>query len=94
MSAPALWYLVSRSVRNRVLRQARRVRSPRYAFALLAGLAYIVLLLGNPRDRTGFARFPTAVVELLVAGGVLLVVIWSWLYAHDRRARLREPAWS
>ena len=86
MSAPALWYLVSRSVRNRVLRQARRVRSPRYAFALLAGLAYIVLLLGNPRDRPGFARFPTAVVELLVAGGVLLVVIWSWLYAHDRRA--------
>ena len=86
MSATALWFLVSRSVRNRVLRQARRVRSPRYAVALLAGLAYIVLLLGNPRDRPGFAGFPTAVVELMVAGGVLLVVIWSWVYAHDRRA--------
>lgn len=86
MSTSALWFLVSRSIRNRLLRQVRRVRSPRYAVALLAGLAYIMLLLGNPRDRPGFSRFPTSVVELIAAGGVLLVVIWSWLYAHDRRA--------
>ena len=86
MSAGALAFLVSRSIRNRLQRQLRRVRSPRYALALLAGLAYIVLILGDPRDRPDIARFPTAVVELLVAGGVLLVVIWSWLYAHDRRA--------
>jgi hypothetical protein len=86
VSAGALAYLVSHSIRNRVLRQLRRARSPRYALALLAGLAYIALLLGDPRERPGFARFPTSVVELLVAGGVLLVVIWSWVYAHDRRA--------
>ena len=86
MSAGALAFLVTRSIRNRLLRQARRVRNPRYALALLAGLAYIILLLGDPRERPGFARFPTAVVELLVAAGVLLVVVWSWLYAHDRRA--------
>ncbi len=86
MSASALAYLVTRSIRNRVLRQVRRARSPRYALALLAGLAYIALLLGDPRERPGFSRFPTSVVELLVAAGVLLVVIWSWVYAHDRRA--------
>ena len=86
MSAGALAYLVSHSIRNRLLRQLRRARSPRYALALLAGLAYIALLLGDPRERPGFSRFPTSVVELLVAGGVLLVVIWSWVYAHDRRA--------
>lgn len=86
MSAGALAYLVSHSVRNRLLRQLRRARSPRYALALLAGLAYIALLLGDPRERPGFSRFPTSVVELFVAGGVLLVVIWSWVYAHDRRA--------
>lgn len=86
MSAGALAYLVSRSIRNRLLRQLRRARSPRYALALLAGLAYIALLLGDPRERPGFSRFPTSVVELVVAAGVLLVVVWSWVYAHDRRA--------
>ncbi|HEU4829210.1 MAG TPA: putative ABC exporter domain-containing protein, partial [Gemmatimonadales bacterium] len=86
MRASALWFLVSHSIRNRLLRQLHRARSPRYAFALLAGIAYIILVFGDPRERPDFARFPTAVIELLVAGGVLLVVIWSWLYAHDRRA--------
>jgi ABC-2 type transport system permease protein len=85
-NAGALWFLVSHSIRNRLLRQLRRARSPRYAIALLAGLAYIALILGDPRERPSFAHFPTAVVELLVAGGVLLVVIWAWVYAHDRRA--------
>ncbi|HEX6643651.1 MAG TPA: putative ABC exporter domain-containing protein [Gemmatimonadales bacterium] len=86
MSARALGFLVIRSVRNRFLRQLRRVRSPRYAFALLAGLGYLALLLGNPRRQPSFANFPTAVIEVLVASGVLFVVAWSWLYAHDRRA--------
>ena len=36
-----LRYLAARSTRNRLVRQLRRLRTPRYALALLLGLAYL-----------------------------------------------------
>ena len=40
-------YLVARSLRNRLTRQVARLRSPRYLLALLLGLAYLSLIVGQ-----------------------------------------------
>lgn len=86
MSAGALGYLLLRTTRNRLRRQIARVRSPRYAIALLAGIAYIVLLTrnsGGPDARSGISEHASG--QLLVALAVLVLVTWSWAYARDRR---------
>lgn len=88
----ALAFLLIRSIRNRLGRQLRRVRSPRYAIALLAGLAYFALLIGNPRDRGDMSQFPADVIEVMVAAGTVLVVAWSWVRAGDRSALAFTPA--
>ena len=45
----ALGYLALHSTRNRILRQVRRLRTPRYAVALLLGLAYLWVVAGRQR---------------------------------------------
>ncbi len=51
----ALWYLYSRSWRNRVLQQLRRLRQPRYIVGALAMGAYIASLLFSPSARAAVA---------------------------------------
>lgn len=38
---PALWYLIWRTTRNRLTRQLRRVRNPRYAAAMVVGALFV-----------------------------------------------------
>ncbi len=37
----AFWFVTTRSFKNRLLQRLRRLRSPRYALSMLAGLAYL-----------------------------------------------------
>ncbi len=85
MTGP-LGYLAARSVRNRLARQLRRLRTPRYAVALLLGLAYLWAVGVHQRPSPARADVSPQTVELLAAIGVLVVVLWTWLFGADRRA--------
>ena len=82
----ALGYLAVRSTRNRIMRQVRRLRRPRYAVALLLGLAYLWAIGVGRRPGSGSSDVSPAVVELLAAVGVTLVLLYTWLFGSDRRA--------
>jgi hypothetical protein len=84
MTGP-LGYLAARSVRNRLLRQMRRLRTPRYALALLLGLAYlwVVGIRQRPASRP---EIGPETLELLAAVGVLAVLLWTWIFGAERRA--------
>ena len=81
-----LGYLALRSLRNRVVRQVRRLRTPRYAIALLLGLAYLWAIGVRQRPQSGGPEISPEVVELLGAMGVTLAVLWTWVFGSDRRA--------
>ena len=90
---PALGFLLFRTARNRAVRLAGRVRNPRYALAMLAGLAYLVLIARNSgQGNGGGTTLPPGLREALLALGVLLVTIWAWVYSHDARALAFTPA--
>ncbi|HEY7613650.1 MAG TPA: putative ABC exporter domain-containing protein [Gemmatimonadales bacterium] len=87
MRRSALAYLAVRSARNRILRQVRRLRRPRYAVALLLGVAYLWAVAA--RQRPSSSEPPDvspAVIELLAAAGVMLILAYTWLFGSDRRA--------
>lgn len=88
MSAtPALLFLLLRTARNRIVRLAGRVRNPRYALAMLAGVAYIVLIARNSGQGNGAeAALAPGLREALLALGVLVVTVWAWVYSRDARA--------
>jgi hypothetical protein len=46
----ALWFLVIRTVRNRIARQLSRLRQPRYALAMAVGLFFVWLIYLRPVD--------------------------------------------
>jgi hypothetical protein len=87
----AALYLLQRVAINRARRTLRQLRSPRYAVALLLGLAYLVLVLFGQQHRTG-GPFPAKAVE---RGGTVLflflVAKW-WLFGADRSALAFSPA--
>jgi len=92
-TAGAFLYLTLRSARNRLLWQARRLRSPRYAVALAAGLFYFWYLFFRPdRDAplTGVVggAWSPLLGSLLLAG---LTANW-WLFGGDRSALAFSPA--
>lgn len=86
-------YLTWCSVRNRVLRQLRQLRSPRYLAALLLGLAY--LWFAVMQQRTTVANGPAPdqeVVELIGALALIGAVAWSWIFGVERRVLAFTPA--
>ncbi|HXI21263.1 MAG TPA: putative ABC exporter domain-containing protein, partial [Gemmatimonadales bacterium] len=83
-------WLTLRIYRNRIRGVVRRLRSPRYAVALLVGVAYLALVFGHGRGDRG--PFTPDLVEGL--GGVflaLMVAKW-WLFGADRLALAFSPA--
>lgn len=86
-------YLISRSVRNRLGRQLIRLRNPRYAVALLLGLAYLYIIVIYQRPGPGTPA-PDARPwgELLLAGGIALAVAWAWIIGSERKALAFSPA--
>ncbi len=91
MSAPspvsAMWFLYLHTARNRLLAQARRVRSPRYLAAVLLGALYIWwALFRNTRLNGGpFASMAKVELVLPVLAALLLVSAarW-WIFGADR----------
>ncbi len=81
-----LWYLAARSTRNRLVRQLRRLRTPRYAIALLLGLTYLWYIGVRQRPASGPPGVSPETVELLAAVGVTLILLWTWVFGADRRA--------
>ena len=87
MRRSALAYLAVRSARNRIVRQVRRLRRPRYAVALLLGVAYLWAVAWRQRPSSGGPpEVSPAVIELLAAVGVTLILAYTWLFGSDRRA--------
>lgn len=87
----AALYLLQRVAVNRARRTLRQLRSPRYAVALLLGLAYLVLVFFGQQHRAGG---PVAARAIETGGTVLfllLVAKW-WLFGADRSALAFSPA--
>ncbi len=62
----ALAYLIGQTLRNRLARQLGRVRSPRYAIAMLVGVAYFWFAFLRPYSSSSTSGAPDA----RVSGGV------------------------
>ncbi len=86
-------YLTWRSASNRVLRQLRHLKSPRYLAALLFGAAYLwfVVIGQRPTSVPGASPDPI-IIELMGAVALLGAVAWSWIFGVERRVLAFTPA--
>lgn len=81
----ALWYLIRTSARNRLVRQVRRLRTPRYALAFALGLLYLWFFL--IRSGSGQQAMNATATGLLLAIFSVLILAylgWSWAFGTDR----------
>jgi ABC-2 type transport system permease protein len=87
-------YFVGCSVRNRVRRQQRRLRSPRYAIAALIGVAYFYLIFGRPASGSGDTLGLQYVAAARVIGPLFLSLLaaWWWLWGGHRAGLVLTPA--
>jgi len=89
----ALLYLTRSTIRNRLLFQARRLRSPRYALALILGVGYFWLILLRPAVQPGRApRIVWTSAEIVAALGILLLMLGAWVFKGERMALAFTPA--
>ena len=86
-------YLAWRSAHNRVARQLRHLRSPRYVAALLLGLAYLwfMVITQRPVPAAGDLADPRW-LELVGALALLGAVAWGWIFGVERRVLAFSPA--
>jgi ABC-2 type transport system permease protein len=86
-------YLTWRSAYNRISRQLRHLRSPRYLAALLLGIAYLWFMILGQRPTPTAGETPNPeVVELLGALALLAAVAWGWVFGVERRVLTFTPA--
>ena len=86
-------YLAWRSAHNRVARQLRQLRSPRYLLALLLGTAYIwFMVMGQRPVPAGGPDVDPRVLELIGALALLGAVTWGWIFGVERRVLAFTPA--
>ena len=86
-------YLTWRTVSNRVVRQLRHLRSPRYMAALLLGLAYLWFMVIGQRPTSAPGGMPDPrTLELVGAVGLMGAVAWSWIFGVERRVLAFTPA--
>lgn len=86
-------YLTGRSGWNRLVRQLRRLRTPRYLIALLLGLLYLYAIAEQQRSaRSGADPSAAQWVQLIAMLGGVGAVIWAWLFGSERRALAFSPA--
>ena len=86
-------YLAWHSAHNRIARQVRHLRSPRYVAALLLGLAYLwfVVIAQRPTPATAELADPRW-LELVGALALLGAVAWGWIFGVERRVLAFSPA--
>jgi len=89
----AFVYLAGRSTRNRLSRQLRRLRTPRYFVAILFGLLYLWAIVEQQgAARSGADSGSAAWVERIAALGVAGAVAWTWVFGSERRVLAFSPA--
>ena len=90
----ALWYLYSRSWRNRMLLQLRRLKQPRYIIGALAMSAYIVSLLIRPSTEVAAVTELNLLDfrQLLSIAGIAVALGAWWLAAPSDNALAFSPA--
>lgn len=90
----AFWYLTRRSLANRLHRQLLRLKQPRYAIALLVGIAYLVFFIfGRPQPRGGSAAGLMQPLILVLGSLLVLVgVVRWWFFGGDRSALVFSAA--
>ncbi|HYW49766.1 MAG TPA: putative ABC exporter domain-containing protein, partial [Gemmatimonadaceae bacterium] len=91
----ALVYLYSRSWRNRLFLQVRRLRQPRYIIGALAMSAYIVSMLMSPAARSASAINDASLLDirqLISIVGIALALGAWWLAAPSDNALAFSPA--
>lgn len=86
-------YLIWHSARNRINRQLRHLRSPRYMAALLLGIAYLWFMIVGQRSGPAAGELPDPrVLELVGALALLGAVAWGWVFGVERRVLAFTPA--
>jgi putative ABC exporter len=86
-------YLAWRSTYNRVARQARQLRNPRYLAALAFGLTYLWIIAVDQRpDRPPQILVGARWLELVGAIGVIGALLWGWIFGVERRVLAFSPA--
>jgi hypothetical protein len=86
-------YLAWRSAHNRVARQLRQLRSPRYLAALALGVSYLWIVAVEQRPQPAPAAVAGARwLELLGALGVIGAILWGWVFGVERRVLTFSPA--
>jgi hypothetical protein len=84
-------YLAWRSTVNRVARQLRQLRSPRYLVALALGIGYLYIVAVEQRPRAAPA-VGARWIELLGSLGVVGAILWGWIFGVERRVLAFTPA--
>lgn len=86
-------YLAWRSAYNRMARQLRHLRSPRYLAALLLGAAYVWFIVVGQRPTAAAGATPDPrTLELIGALALLGAVAWGWIFGVERRVLAFTPA--
>ena len=89
----ALSYLAGRSAWNRLVRQIRRLRTPRYLVAILLGLLYLYAIVEQERSaRNGSSPATVNWVGLVVTLGIACAAAWAWIFGSERRVLVFSPA--
>lgn len=88
----AFIYIVSCSFRNRVKRQLKRLRQPRYLLGLVVGVLYLYMIFLRPSSRTprpdmgpGFMPFPAETMQAAMSVVLFIIVALAWLVPGKRR---------
>jgi ABC-2 type transport system permease protein len=86
-------YLVWRSGYNRMVRQLRHLRSPRYVAALLLGAGYLWIILIDQRPAPAASKIVSgSLIEIVGALALLGAVAWGWIFGLERRVLAFSPA--
>jgi hypothetical protein len=92
----ALLYLTTRTALNRLVGQVKRVRQPRYAIAIVVGVAYFWYFLIAPSSSRGednpFSFLTSENGQDLITVGVFLLFASSWLTGRRADALAFSPA--
>lgn len=85
-------YFIGCTIRNRLVRQVRRLRSPRYAIAALLGALYFFFIFGGwavDEDMGAtWVRMGRSIAPLMIA----LFASWWWLWGGHRHGLALTPA--
>lgn len=89
----AFAYLILTSARNRIRTRLARLRNPRYAFAMVIGVAYLwfVYLRPTRHDAARMDMLAGPVIGLLPLL-LLAYAAWIWIFGSDRNALAFSPA--